>query len=156
MVMNHMNMTAMNAGNTVGGGMNMMNNIPNGAMTRHTIEQDPPNLDQRLNTWIYCYLMDKEQYDVARTLKNSGLSFNPAIVNSEDEMNGINEDSKAGITDNKRPPDLPIVKGGLDTEGSSMLSGWFAVFWDVFAAHRKAAGASKAATQLMENNRVSA
>ena len=151
---NQMNMAGMNAGNPVGGSMSMMNNLPNGAMGRQGVEQDGQDYDARLNTWIYSYLMDQEQYDVARSLKNSTLAFFPPIVNSEEEMNGVNEDSKSGVGDNKKPPDLPIMKVGIDNDGASMLSGWFAVFWDIFAAHRKGPGASKMATQLMEQNRV--
>ena len=152
--MNNMNM-AMNGANPAMGGIPMMGDGPNGAMARQPSDNDPADMDARLNSWLYGYLVSKEQWDLARALKNSSLSFFPPLGNSGNEMNGTNEDSKANLGDNKRPGDLPPPGPALDNDGGSLLSGWFAVFWDLYAAHHKKQGASAVSMRLMEQNRVS-
>ena len=153
MVMNHMNMT-MNGANPAVSGMPMMGDGPNGAMARQPGDGDPVEMDARLNTWIYGYLMTKEQWDTARSLKNSGLSFSPAFGNSAHEINGANEDSKANMGDSKKPSDLPAPTMALDSDGGSLLAGWFAVFWDLYAAQKRKTAASNLSAKLMDQNRV--
>ncbi|KAG8533769.1 uncharacterized protein KY384_001510 [Bacidia gigantensis] len=127
-------MPGMNAGNPAMGGMQMANNMPNGAIINKGPEQDViPDMDSKLNQWIYGYFLEKEQWDLAH------------------EMNGVSEDSKSGLGD-KRPHDLPAAKGALDAQGGSMLSCWFALFWDMFSASRRAG--SKSANHLLEQNKA--
>ena len=156
--MNQINMAGMNTGNSVGGMPMMHNNMQNGAMPRQPggdqQQQAQQSENEKLNTWIYSYLMEQKQYEVARALKSSSLVFYPPILNAEDEVNGVSEDTKHGVLDKQKPPDLPVIKHGIDQDGASLLSGWFAVFWDTWSAVSKRADASKAATQLIEQNRV--
>lgn len=139
-------------------GMAMMHNngMQNGAGPRASGEETAANEPtQQLNTWIYSYMMEQKQYDVARALKSSALAFSPPITAAEEELNGAPEDSKHGVLDKQKPSDLPTIKAGIDHDGASLLAGWFSVFWDMWAAHTNNGGtASKAATALMEQNRV--
>ena len=146
-----MNMPGMNVGNPGMGGIPMANNMPNGALPK---QEEVLEAEQKLNNWIYGYFLQREQWDLARYLKNSNLVFSPALANNEDEMNGVTEDSKSGISD-KKPADLPIAKSALDENGGSLLQGWFALFWDMFSAQRHRSDASKNANHLVEQNKVS-
>ena len=152
--MNQMNMPGMNPGNPAMAGMPMMNNIPNGTPPRQNSSSESANYESKLNSWIYGYLIEKRQWDLARGLKGSGLLFDPILENPEEEINGVDEDSKNGITDNKRPPDLPSAKKVQDVQGGSLLLSWFSLFWDMYAAQRHHPEASKAANHLWAQNKV--
>ena len=152
--MNQMNVPAMNAGNPSMAGMPMMNSIHNGTPPRQSSSLEGVNYEHKLNSWIYGYLIEKKQWDVARGLRNSGLIFDPILENPEEEMNGVDEDSKNGITNNKRPTDLPSAKHIQDVQGGSLLLSWFSLFWDMFAAQRHPAEASKAANHLWTQHKV--
>ncbi|KAL9101278.1 MAG: hypothetical protein Q9163_003450 [Psora crenata] len=134
------------------GGMPMMSNMPNGAMPRQVGEQEGINYDARLNAWIYGYLLDKGQWELARSFKNSNLTFEPPLVKCDEDINGVNEDNKSG--DNKKPDDLPSARHAQDEQGGSMLLSWFTLFWDMYAAQRRRPEASKGANHLMEQNRI--
>jgi len=152
--MNPMNMAGMNAANGGMGGMPMMMNGPNGAMPRPDGEPDDNNnidFKARLNTYIYSYFLDCGHWDLARTLKNSGVSFEPLITHNDADVNGAEDgDSKDGIG-SKRPADLPIVKD----PGDRFLLGWFAVFWDIYFARGKNPMASKNANLYVAQTSVS-
>ena len=153
--MNQMNMAGMNPNMPAMGGMPMMNNMPNGAMPRQVDEEENLETNEaKLNHWIYAYLLDKQQWDLARSLKNSSLRFEPPLGNPDEEMNGVIEDSTNNITDNKKPADLPSARA-MDGQGGSLLPSWFALFWDMFDAQRGKPGASQGARQVIEQNRVS-
>ena len=152
--MSQMNMPNMNVGNPSMGSISMAKNMPNGALPKQGIDQDSEEADSKLNNWIYGYFLQREQWDLARSLKSSGLTFSPALTNSEEEMNGVTEDSKNGISE-KKPHDLPIAKSALDENGGSLLQGWFALFWDMFSAQRRRPEASTNANHLVDQNKVS-
>ena len=145
-------MAAVNPGNPAMGGMPMMNNMQNGVMPRPGGEQGGINYDARLNAWIYGYLLDKGQWELARSLKNSNLVFEPPLSNGDEDINGASEDTKTG--DKKKPDDLPSARHAQDEQGGSMLLSWFSLFWDMYAAQRRRPEASKGANHLMEQNRV--
>ena len=150
--MTQMNMAGMNPGNPALGGLPMMNNMPNGAMPRQGGEQDGISYDAKLNVWIYAYLLDKGQWDVARSFKNSNLTFEHPLVDRDEDINGNAEDTKNG--DSKKPNDLPSTRHGQDAQGGSLLLSWFSLFWDMYAAQRRMPEASKGANHLVEQNRV--
>ena len=153
--MNQMNMAGMNPGNPGMGGMSsMMNNLPNGATPRQNGGQEGVEYEARLNTMMYGYFLDKKQWDLARSLKNSNLTFLPPIENSEEELNGVGEDSKNGIADDRKPADLPSAKGALGIQGGSFLLGWWSLFWDMYSAQQGSPLASKGANHLMAQNKV--
>lgn len=154
--MNQMNMAGMNQGNPAMAGMPMMNNgnLPNGPMPKQNGGPEGQDYDAKLNSWIYGYLLEKEQWELARKLMNSSLTFQPPLEHSEEETNGVNEDSKNGVMDNKRPGDLPSGKHVQDVQGGSLLLSWFSLFWDVFAAQRGSPEASRGANHLMAQNKV--
>ena len=145
--MNPMTMGAMNPGNpAMGGAMPMMNNGAGGAQMRQQEETEETNYESRLNTYIYGYFLKKGQWDLARSLKNSGEQFEPPLVHGEGNINGAdNEDSKDNI-DSKRPNDLPQVG---DEPGGSFLLNWFALFWDIYWAQRRNHRATPNATQFV-------
>ena len=149
-----MNMAGFNAGNPALGNMPMPNNGPNGAMRMPEEHIDEANSEGRLNFYIYEYLCQRRQYEAARALKNSGMPFEPALV--EGDANGVDDnmhtDSKANI-DKNRPDDLPDVKGMPDGQGGFLIS-WFALFWDVYNARRKDPRASNNAMQYVQHTQV--
>ena len=137
-------------------GMPMMNNgnMPNGPVPKQNGGSESPDYDAKLNSWIYTYLLEKEEWDLARRFKNSSLHFQPPLENAEEETNGVHEDSKNGVLDNKRPGDLPSGKNAQDVQGGSLLLSWFSLFWDVYAAQRGMPEASRSANHLMAQNKV--
>ncbi|MDI1490204.1 MAG: hypothetical protein OHK93_001404 [Ramalina farinacea] len=150
--MNQLNMPGMNP-SMPGMGNMPMNNLPNGAMPRQMDDEETMETNEaKLNHWIYAYFLDKQQWDAARSLKNGSLRFEPPLGNADEEMNGVNEDSKSNINDIKRPADLPSAKGGHDA--GSMLPSWFNLFWDMFEAQRGNKAASAGARQVIDHNRV--
>ena len=117
-------------------------------------DHEDTNYEAKLNAYIYSYFCVKGKWDLARALKDSGLEFEPRLLN--DNANGANDnmqtDSKDGI-DLKRPDDLPDV-GLVDAQGGSFLSSWFALFWDIYAAQRKSSRASANASQYVTQTHV--
>ena len=153
--MNPMNM-GFNANNGTLGNMPMPNHGPNGVGGRMPDDHEDTNNEAKLNAYIYSYFCGKGKWDLARALKDSGLDFEPRLLN--DNANGANDnmqtDSKDGI-DLKRPDDLPVPDVGLvDAQGGSFLSSWFALFWDIYAAQRKSTRASANATQYVTQTQV--
>ncbi|CAD6591660.1 MAG: hypothetical protein ASARMPREDX12_006267 [Alectoria sarmentosa] len=147
--MNQMNMGGFNAGNGALGNMPMPNHGPNGVGGRMPDDHEDTNYEAKLNAYIYGYFCVKGKWELARALKDSGVEFEPPLVN--DNANGANDsmqtDSKDGI-DLKRPDDLPDINLG-DGQGGSFLSSWFALFWDIFSAQRKSNRASANAMQYV-------
>ena len=153
--MNQMNMGPFNAGNGALGNMPMPNHGPNGVGGRMPDDHEDTNNEARLNAYIYGYFCAKGKWELARALKDSGVEFEPPLV---DHANGPNEsmqtDSKDGI-EVKRPGDLPDVPQLSDGQGGSFLSSWFALFWDIFSAQRKSDRASANALQYVTQTQVS-
>ena len=154
--MNQMNMGGFNAGNGALGNMPMPNHGPNGVGGRMPDDHEDTNYEAKLNAYIYGYFCVKGKWELARALKDSGVEFEPPLVN--DNANGANDsmqtDSKDGI-DLKRPDDLPDINLG-DGQGGSFLSSWFALFWDIFLAQRKSNRASANALQYVTQTQVRA
>ena len=153
--MNQMNMAGFNAGNPALGNIPMPNNGPNGAV-RMAEHVDNNSVEAKLNTLIYSYFCEKGQYEPARALKNSGVQFDPPIDGGD--VNGVDDsmhtDSKDNI-DKNRPDDLPNVKSAMDDgQGGSFLLSWFALFWDIYFAQRKAPHSKTAALQYVQNSQV--
>ncbi len=155
--MNQMNMGGFNAGNGAIGNMPMPNHGPNGVGGRMPDDHEDTNYEAKLNAHIYGYFCAKGKWDLARALKDSGVEFDPPLLN--DNANGANDsmqtDSKDGI-DLKRPEDLPEVQNSGDGQGGSFLSSWFALFWDIYSAQRKSHRASANANQYVTQTQVSA
>lgn len=151
-------MGGFNAGNGALGNMPMPNHGPNGiGGGRMPDDHEDTNYDAKLNAYIYGYFCAKGKWELARALKDSGVEFDPPLVN--DNANGANDsmqtDSKDGI-DLKRPEDLPDVRKLDDGQGGSFLSSWFATFWDIFSAQHKSKRASANAMQYVTQTQVRA
>lgn len=135
-----MNMVGFNAGNPALGTMPMANNVPNGVTGRAGTNGEENNLEAKLNSYIYSYFLNKGQWDIARTLKNSGIPFEPPILHTDGDVNGADDsmqtDSKDGIIDTKRPDDLPDIHK-QDVQSGSFLLNWFGLFWDIYWAQQK-------------------
>ena len=144
-----------NAGNGALGNIPMPNHGPNGVGGRMSDDHEDTNYEAKLNAYIYGYFCVKGKWELARALKDSGVEFEPSLVN--DNANGANDsmqtDSKDGI-DLKRPDDLPEIQNLGDGQGGSFLSSWFALFWDIFSAQRKSNRASANAMQYVTNTQV--
>lgn len=155
--MNQMNMVGFNAGNGALGNMPMPNHGPNGVVGRMPDDHEETNYEAKLNAYIYGYFCFKGKWDLARALKDSGVEFEPPLVN--DNTNGANDsmqtDSKDDI-DLKKPEDLPHVHNLGDGQGNSFLSSWFALFWDIFSAQRKSTRASANANHYVNQTQVHA
>ena len=153
--MNQMNMGGFNPGNGALGNMPMPNHGPNGVGGRMPDDHEDTNYEAKLNAYIYGYFCVKGKWELARALKDSGVEFEPPLVN--DHANGANDsfqtDSKDGI-DVKRPDDLPEIHQLGDGQGGSFLSSWFALFWDIFFAQRKSNRASANAVQYVTQTQV--
>lgn len=154
--MNQMNMAAMNGGNPAMGGIPMMNNGANGIQPRQAKQHEEIDYTARLNSHVYGYLLHLCQWDVARSFKNSGMKFEPPIVNSDSDVNGMDGTSKVGMDGSKRPDDLPEVSGIKDRQGQPFLLTWYSMFWDVFWAQKKdTERASAAATEFVQLSQAS-
>ena len=156
--MNQMNMGGFSAGNSALGNMPMPIHGPNGVGGRMPDDHEDTNNEAKLNAYIYGYFCVKGKWELARALKDSGVEFDPPLLN--DNANGANDnmqtDSKDGI-DLKRPDDLPDFQHlGGDAQGGSFLSSWFALFWDIFSAQRKSSRASANAMQYVTQTQVRA
>ena len=156
--MNQMNMGGFNAGNGALGNMQMPNHGPNGVGGRMPEDHEDTNYEAKLNSYIYGYFCVKKQWDLARALKDSGVEFDPPLVN--DHANGANDNMQTDSKDSmdvKRPDDLPDPRQlGEDGQGGSFLSSWFALFWDIFSAQRKSNRASANALQYVTQTQVRA
>ncbi|KAI4188478.1 MAG: hypothetical protein LQ348_003920 [Seirophora lacunosa] len=143
-----MNMAVVNG---VGAPMPMMNNGANGATPRPGNEEEP-DYNQRLNTYIYDYFVKTQRFDCAKAMLNDGM---PLTVDKrrDNDMNGASNmhvDSKDDL-ESKMPNDLPPAALPTDPHGTSFLLEWFGLFWDVFFANqRKAPLASQQAMQYVQ------
>ncbi|CAL8582906.1 hypothetical protein XPA_008547 [Xanthoria parietina] len=145
--MTQMNMAAVNG---AGGGMPMMNNGANGATPRLGNEEEEPDYEARLNTYIYDYFIKNGRYECAMAMLKAQMPLRtgpkPGEVNGAGNMH---TDSKDDL-DIKNPEDLPAAGVPTDPQGASFLLEWFGLFWDVFFAHqRKAPPASAQAMQYV-------
>lgn len=166
--MNQMSMAGNMPGNMSGfpghpglGNMPMPNNMPNGAVGRMGDDHiEEANYEAKLNSLIYGYFFSRGQYDVARSLKESGASFDPPIVHGDNDLNGadnMHTDTKDGINDLKPPGDLPDVKGLMnDGQGGPFLLSWFTLFLDVYFAQRKDPRATANASLYVDHTQVCA
>ena len=153
--MNQMNMGGFNAGNGALGNMPLPNHGPNGVGGRIPDDHEDTHNEAKLNSYIYGYFCNKGKWDLARALRDSGVDFEPPLVN--ENANGAHDsmqtDSKDGI-DVKRPDDLPDLNQLGDGQGGSFLSSWFALFWDIYSAQRKSNRASANAMQYVTQTQV--
>ena len=152
--MNHMNMNGLNVANGAVGGMPMMNNGTNGAISRTGSDPDRElDYKARLNTYIYDYLLKQEQYDCAKQLLASSLTIQTTNKPSPGRRaNGVDDgsmdaDSKDDM-DTKRPHDLPLPESVDVNDNNSFLLEWFSLFWDMFFAARK--DSKKTSLQAMQ------
>lgn len=150
--MTQMNMAAVNG---AGGGMPMMNNGANGATPRLGNEEEEPDYEARLNTYIYDYFIKNGRYECAMAMLKARMPLRtgqkPGDVNGAGNMH---TDSKDDL-DIKNPEDLPPAGVPTDPQGASFLLEWFGLFWDVFFAHqRKAPPASAQAMSYVARTQV--
>lgn len=145
-------MAGMSAGGGALGGMALMNNGTNGTTPRNEEETD---FEARLNTHIYGFFLNSENYDCARALLDSGVNMEPPVKRRDGEMNGIEDamqtDSKDDI-DSKRPPDLPPMPQSAGQP--NFLLDWYSCFWDIFFARTKLSKATPQAMQYMQHTQV--
>ncbi len=156
--MSHINMAGLNGGGGSLGGMPLMNNGTNGATPRVGNDNEEPNYEARLHTFIYDYFLKNEQWECARALYNSGLNMDPPPRPSDDDVNGaaddpMHTDSKDGLG-SKRPSDLPLAGNLADQQGNSFLLEWFALFWDVYFAQKKSNRATQHANLYVQHSQV--
>lgn len=150
-----MNMATMNG---AGGGMPMMNNSANGATPRQGPEEEEPDYEIRLNTYIYDYFLKNHHFECAKAMLNGHVNGDmPLKTFSKRDVNGagnMHVDSKDDL-DSKLPDDLPLAGVPTDPQGASFLLEWFGLFWDVYFAHqRKAPPASAQAMQYVARTQV--
>lgn len=151
MNMDQLNMNGMTVPNGVGGGIPPMSNGANGALRPGGDQDHPLDYKQRLNTYIYDYLLQNEMYECARLFLNSPLQPKTRSNGSDHDT-----DSKDDI-DTKRPHNLPLpdIPDPADAnENSSFLLNWFSLFWDIFFAQRKGKGATPQALQYVHHSQV--
>ncbi|KAI4208241.1 MAG: hypothetical protein LQ346_000121 [Caloplaca aetnensis] len=141
----------MAAVNGAGGGMPMMNNGANGATPRPGNEEEEPNFEARLNTYIYDYFVKTQRFECAKAMLNDGMQVRTKRPNSD--VNGagnMHVDSKDDL-DSKIPDELPLAAVPTDPQGASFLLEWFGLFWDVYFAHqRRSPPASQPAMQYVQ------
>ncbi|KAL8760059.1 MAG: hypothetical protein Q9199_000293 [Rusavskia elegans] len=142
----------MAAVNGAGGGMPMMNNGANGATPRLGNEEEEPDYEARLNTYIYDYFVKNQRYDCAKAMLKGDMPLRTVPKRRDGDVNGagnMHTDSKDDL-ESKIPDDLPLAGVPTDPQGASFLLEWFGLFWDVFFAHqRKAPPASAQAMQYV-------
>lgn len=145
----------MAAVNGAGGGMPMMNNGANGATPRPGNEEEEPNFEARLNTYIYDYFVKTQRFECAKAMLNDGMQVRTKRPNSD--VNGagnMHVDSKDDL-DSKIPDELPLAAVPTDPQGASFLLEWFGLFWDVYFAHqRRSPPASQPAMQYVQRTQV--
>ncbi|KAL8803285.1 MAG: hypothetical protein Q9182_003243 [Xanthomendoza sp. 2 TL-2023] len=133
------------------GGMSMMNNGANGATPRLGNEEDEPDYEARLNTYIYDYFVKNQRYDCAKAMLKSDMPIKVAPKRRDGDVNGAGNmhiDSKDDL-DSKVPDDLPLAALPTDPQGASFLLEWFGLFWDVFFAHQRKAPPNAQAVQYV-------
>lgn len=151
-----MNMTAMNqaAGGPVGGGMMMMNN-GGGAAMPNTNSNNIDMIKPLLNTYIYEYCLKNGHFDIARALvKDDKFELRTTPKQSpgrrkDGDMNGADGDAMEMDAKDDIPDDLERPSHGTTNsghEGLGFLFEWFAIFSDIFQAHR---GQGKTANPYM-------
>ncbi|KAL8729649.1 MAG: hypothetical protein Q9166_004598 [cf. Caloplaca sp. 2 TL-2023] len=142
----------MAAVNGAGGGMPMMNNGASGATPRLGNEDEEPDYEARLNTYIYDYFVKNQRYDCAKAMMKADMPLRTHPKRRDGDVNGagnMHTDSKDDL-ESKIPDDLPLANIGPDPQGASFLLEWFGLFWDVFFAHqRKAPPATAQAMQYV-------
>lgn len=152
--MSQMNMATVNV---AAGGMPMMNNGANGATPRPGTEEEEPEDEGRLNTYIYDYFVKTQRFECAKAMLNDGMPLRTVQKRPNGDINGagnMHVDSKDDL-DSKIPDDLPLAGLPTDPHGASFLLEWFGLFWDVFFAHqRKAPPASQQAMQYVQRTQV--
>lgn len=133
-----------------------MANAANGIQMRHPEEHEETNYESRLNAYIYGYFLEREMWDCARSLKDSGAQFEPQLTHVDGDLNGADDkmDTKEGILQ-KKPPDLPRLPGSKDEQGGPFLLSWFEMFWDIYWAQRKHPRATNAAMSYVQLSQVS-
>lgn len=152
--MTQMNMAAVNG---AGGGMPMMNNGANGATPRLGNEEEDPDYEGRLNTYIYDYFVKNQRYDCAKAMLKGDMPLRTVQKRRDGDVNGagnMHTDSKDDL-ESKIPDDFPLPALPTDPQGASFLLEWFGLFWDVFFAHqRKTPPASAQAMQYVARTQV--
>lgn len=137
--------------------MPMMNSGANGATPRQGNEEEEPDYDGRLNTYIYDYFVKTHRFECAKAMLNSDMPLKTVPKRRDGEINGVSNmhvDSKDDL-ESKIPDDLPLAGLPTDPQGASFLLEWFGLFWDVFFAHqRKAPPASAQAMQYVARTQV--
>lgn len=122
--------------------MPMMNNGANGATPRQGPEEEEPDYELRLNTYIYDYFLKNHHFECAKAMLNGHHNGDmPLKTFSKRDANGggsMHIDSKDDL-DSKLPDDLPLAVVPTDPQGASFLLEWFGLFWDVYFAHQKKA-----------------
>ncbi|KAL8948191.1 MAG: hypothetical protein Q9222_005597 [Ikaeria aurantiellina] len=142
----------MAAVNGAGGGMQMMNSGVNGVAPRMGNDEEEPEYEARLNTYIYDYFVKNQRFDCAKAMLKCDMPLKTVPKRRDDEMNGA--DTKDDV-ESKMPSDLPSAGLPTDPQGASFLMEWFGLFWDVFFAHqRKASQASNQAMQYVQRTQV--
>ncbi|KAL8698541.1 MAG: hypothetical protein Q9201_006510 [Fulgogasparrea decipioides] len=130
----------MAAVNGASGGMPMMNSGANGATPRPGNEEDEPDYEERLNTYIYDYFVKNQRFDCAKAMLNNGdMPVKTVPKRPNGDVNGnMHTDSKDDLG-SKIPDGLPLADLPADPQGASFLLEWFGLFWDVFFANKRQA-----------------
>ncbi|KAL8713368.1 MAG: hypothetical protein Q9220_002567 [cf. Caloplaca sp. 1 TL-2023] len=141
----------MAAVNGAGGGMPMMNNGVNGVTPRLGNEEEEPEYEARLNTYIYDYFVKNQRFDCAKAMLKGDMPLKTVPKRRDGEMNGA--DTKDDL-ESKMPDDLPLAGLPTDPQGASFLMEWFGLFWDVFFAHQRKTPASSHAVQYVQRTQA--
>ncbi|KAL8828072.1 MAG: hypothetical protein Q9170_006757 [Blastenia crenularia] len=144
----------MAAVNGAGGGMMpMMNSGANGATPRQVNDEDEPNYEERLNTYIYDYFVKTQRFECAKAMLNVDMPMRTHPKRRDGDINGaggMHIDSKDDL-ESKMPDDLPLAGVPTDPQGASFLLEWFGLFWDVFFAHQRKAPPASAQAMAYVN-----
>lgn len=150
----------MAAVNGAGGGMPMMNNGANGATPRPGNEEEEPDYEARLNTYIYDYFVKTQRFECAKAMLNAmlndGMPLRTLQKRPNSDVNGagnMHVDNKDDL-ESKIPDDLPLAAVPIDPQGASFLLEWFGLFWDVSNAQRRSPHASQQAMQYVQRTQV--
>lgn len=126
------------AGGPVGGMMIMNNGSP---AVGDGMRDNNDRTKLNLNGYIYDYLLKQGHYDIARSLSQDStfkFSQKPASPGrrKDGEMNGDAGDGMDVDTKDDAPDDIPRPLIWDGTQGNGFLLDWFAIFSDLFSAHR--------------------
>ncbi|KAF1985689.1 hypothetical protein K402DRAFT_413217 [Aulographum hederae CBS 113979] len=125
-------------------------------MSRASVGGETSDHQQRLNTYIYDYLLKSEKYDLARSFHTSMTILTKSPTKPSPSRQGVNGVDDAMDTDSKgdskRPDDLPEPQIPPGTSDQSFLYDWWCQFWDVYNAQRKGASQTGAAYQYVGHN----